>query len=72
MAKSLDINVHHLTRVEGHGNIVVRASDGKVLLDHASQADIFETLVDADAEYIVAVVAGSVDTDYKLLVRLGK
>lgn len=51
---------------------VVRASDGKVLLDHASQADIFETLVDADAEYIVAVVAGSVDTDYKLLVRLGK
>ena len=51
---------------------VVRASDGKVLLDHASQADIFETKVDADSEYIVAVVAGPVDTEFKLLVRLGK
>ncbi len=30
MGKSLDIHVHHLTRVEGHGDIVVRASDGKV------------------------------------------
>ena len=26
----VDINVHHITRVEGHGNIRVRASDGKV------------------------------------------
>jgi sulfhydrogenase subunit alpha len=26
----IDINVKHITRVEGHGNIVVRASDGKV------------------------------------------
>ncbi|MEI6245713.1 MAG: hypothetical protein WCQ64_11795 [Acidobacteriota bacterium] len=51
---------------------VVRASDGKVLLDHASQADIFETLADADAEYIVTVVAGSVDAEFTLLVRLGK
>ena len=30
MASKLDINVHHVTRVEGHGNIVVRASDGRV------------------------------------------
>jgi sulfhydrogenase subunit alpha len=29
MAK-IDINVHHLTRVEGHGNIKVRAADGKI------------------------------------------
>jgi len=26
--KSLDINVHHVTRVEGHGNIVVNMRDG--------------------------------------------
>ena len=26
----IDINVHHLTRVEGHGNIVVNVADGKV------------------------------------------
>jgi len=27
---TVDINVHHVTRVEGHGNIRVRASDGKL------------------------------------------
>ena len=26
----IDINVHHVTRVEGHGNIVVKASDGDI------------------------------------------
>ena len=30
MAKQIDINVHHVTRVEGHGNIVLSASDGKI------------------------------------------
>ncbi len=30
MSKNLDINVHHLTRVEGHGNIVVNMRDGKL------------------------------------------
>ena len=30
MSKTVDINVHHVTRVEGHGNIVVKASDGVV------------------------------------------
>ena len=30
MAKKVDISVHHVTRVEGHGNIRLRASDGKV------------------------------------------
>jgi coenzyme F420-reducing hydrogenase alpha subunit len=28
--KTVDINVHHITRVEGHGNIVVRATDGTI------------------------------------------
>lgn len=30
MPKTMNINVHHVTRVEGHGNIVVKASDGQV------------------------------------------
>ena len=30
MSSTVDINVHHVTRVEGHGNIVVRASDGAI------------------------------------------
>ena len=27
----LDINVHHITRVEGHGDIVVKMKDGELL-----------------------------------------
>lgn len=30
MPEKIDIAVHHITRVEGHGNIVVRATDGKI------------------------------------------
>lgn len=30
MSKTIDINVRHVTRVEGHGNIRVRASDGTI------------------------------------------
>ena len=30
MTKTVAINVNHMTRIEGHGNIVVRASDGRV------------------------------------------
>lgn len=30
MSHSIDINVRHVTRVEGHGNIVVRARDGAI------------------------------------------
>ena len=30
MSKIIDINVEHVTRIEGHGNIVVNATDGKV------------------------------------------
>ena len=30
MSKNFDINVHHLTRIEGHGNIVVNMRDGKL------------------------------------------
>jgi sulfhydrogenase subunit alpha len=30
MHKNMDINVHHITRVEGHGNIVVNVTNGKI------------------------------------------
>ena len=30
MGQNLDINVHHITRVEGHGNIVVNVKEGKL------------------------------------------
>ncbi|MHC4254304.1 MAG: nickel-dependent hydrogenase large subunit [Planctomycetota bacterium] len=30
MSKKIDINVKHITRVEGHGNIVLNASNGKI------------------------------------------
>jgi coenzyme F420-reducing hydrogenase alpha subunit len=30
MGKNVNINVHHLTRVEGHGNIVVNVTDGTI------------------------------------------
>ncbi len=30
MTQTVDINVHHVTRVEGHGNIRVRAKDGVI------------------------------------------
>ncbi|MBF0362254.1 MAG: Ni/Fe hydrogenase subunit alpha [Oligoflexia bacterium] len=30
MKKDININVHHLTRVEGHGNIVVNVKSGKI------------------------------------------
>jgi len=26
--RTLDINVHHVTRIEGHGNIVVNVTNG--------------------------------------------
>jgi coenzyme F420-reducing hydrogenase alpha subunit len=30
MKKDININVHHVTRVEGHGNITVNVTDGKI------------------------------------------
>jgi len=49
MAKDLDINIHHLTRVEGHGNIVVRAKDGKVekcVLEIVETPRVFESMIE--------------------------
>ena len=30
MSQAIDINVHHMTRVEGHGNIVIKADNGAI------------------------------------------
>jgi coenzyme F420-reducing hydrogenase alpha subunit len=30
MSKAVNVNVHHVTRIEGHGNIVVNARNGKI------------------------------------------
>jgi coenzyme F420-reducing hydrogenase alpha subunit len=49
MGKSLDIHVHHLTRVEGHGDIVVRAADGKVSvarLEIVETPRVFESMIE--------------------------
>src|SRR5512147_2368100 len=48
MGKTLDINIHHLTRVEGHGNIVVRAKDGVVETCHLQLVEtprVFESMI---------------------------
>ena len=48
MGKNLNINVHSLTRVEGHGDIVVRASDGKVEKCHLAIVEtprVFESMI---------------------------
>jgi coenzyme F420-reducing hydrogenase alpha subunit len=49
MGKNLDINVHHVTRVEGHGNITVRAVDGKIekcQLDIVETPRVFESMIE--------------------------
>ncbi len=40
MKVDLNVDVHHLTRVEGHGNIVVRVRDGKI---QEARWDVVET-----------------------------
>src|SRR5512140_1156336 len=49
MGKNLDIHVHHLTRVEGHGDIIVRAADGKVGTCHLAIVEtprVFESMIE--------------------------
>ena len=47
-AKSVDVNVHYVTRVEGHGNIVVNVKDGrleKCELDIVEAPRFFEAML---------------------------
>lgn len=48
MTKTMEIDVHHVTRVEGHGNIRVRAADGvleECSLDIVESPRFFEAMV---------------------------
>jgi len=49
MGKNLNIHVRHLTRVEGHGDIIVRAADGKVehcALHIVEAPRVFESMIE--------------------------
>ncbi len=51
---------------------VTRVHDGKVLLDHGSEADALETVADADGDYLISVIAGAAPAEYSLIVSHGK
>jgi coenzyme F420-reducing hydrogenase alpha subunit len=65
MAKSLNIHVHHLTRCEGHGDIVVRAGNGKVTqceLRIVETPRVFESMIEGlswrDTSLLTARICG--------------
>lgn len=74
MANILDINVHHLTRVEGHGNIVVQARDGvvqKVEWQVPEAPRFFEVMVRGrsweDIQTIVSRICGICSASHSLV-----
>lgn len=60
MSKNIDINVKHLTRVEGHGNIVVNATNGTV--------DKVEWQVPEAPRFFEAMVRGRKYDDIQIIV----
>jgi sulfhydrogenase subunit alpha len=65
MGQNLNINVHHLTRVEGHGDIVVRATDGKIekcRLEIVETPRVFESMIEGlnwhDTSLLTARICG--------------
>jgi sulfhydrogenase subunit alpha len=73
MSSTVDINVHHLTRVEGHGNILVKATDGtieKVLWQVPEAPRFFEAMVRGhsyeDIQTIVSRVCGICSISHSL------
>ena len=63
--KNLDINVEHVTRVEGHGNIVVSVRDGQLKearLDIVESPRFFEVMLQGrkytDAAWITSRICG--------------
>ena len=60
MSKTININVHHVTRVEGHGNIVVNATDGKI--------EKFEWQVPEAPRFFEAMVRGRHFDDIQIIV----
>ena len=63
MRKDLDINVHHLTRVEGHGNIVVDMKNGvlkKAQLDIVEAPRFFEAMLKGRNFQEVAIITSRI------------
>ncbi len=62
-AKNLNINVHHLTRVEGHGNIVVNVKDGKLETCHFEVVEApryFEAMLKGRSWYEAAIITSRI------------
>ena len=73
MSRTIDINVHHVTRVEGHGNITVRARDGKILKNEWQVPEaprFFEAMVRGksyeDIQTIVSRICGICSVTHSL------
>ncbi|MDO9542795.1 MAG: nickel-dependent hydrogenase large subunit, partial [Kiritimatiellia bacterium] len=73
MTKKIEINVHHITRVEGHGNIVVRATAGsiqKIEWQVPEAPRFFEAMVRGksweDIQTIVARICGICSVTHSL------
>ena len=74
MSKNLNINVKHMTRVEGHGNIVVKATDGtieKVQWQVPEAPRFFEAMVRGrryeDIQIIVSRICGICSISHSLV-----
>jgi sulfhydrogenase subunit alpha len=61
--QNLDLNVHHLTRVEGHGNIVVKVRGGKVETCHFEVVEApryFEAMLRGRSWYEAAIITSRI------------
>ena len=73
MSRTIDIDVHHITRVEGHGNITVQAKDGKILKNEWQVPEaprFFEAMVRGksyeDIQTIVSRICGICSVTHSL------
>lgn len=73
MSRTIDINVKHISRVEGHGNITVRAKDGKILKNEWQVPEaprFFEAMVRGrsyeDIQTIVSRICGICSVTHSL------
>ena len=63
MGKDLNIKVHHLTRVEGHGNIVVDMKNGvlqKAQLDIVEAPRYFEAMLKGRSYHEAAIITSRI------------
>jgi len=63
MSKTVSINVEHITRVEGHGNIVVRVRDGKLETCHFEVVEaprFFEAMLKGRSWYEAAIITSRI------------